>query len=251
MTDWAPAHPHAGILPVRSEVAPAAQVTPGSTLASTVGSVLPIPECDAETLAPFGPLVSRLLVSGSAGGFSLAMTSANGDEGTTTASVSTALALSRSTGENVLLVDANVHHPMLHERFGTSNDCGFCDLIESCSTHAGVTPSVSDASTVAYARRTAQDNLRVLPLGAPKGSPTALLTSHSAHAVVAALSDRFGFVVFDCPPLVSSVEAASLCRLADGVALVVRAGATPREDVLTARARLSGASLLGVVLCGV
>ena len=50
-------------------------------------------------------------------------------EGTTTAVVAAANALSRHLAAGVLLIDSNFYHPSLHDRFHISNGKGFSDLV--------------------------------------------------------------------------------------------------------------------------
>ena len=45
------------------------------------------------------------------------------------------------------------------------------------------------------------------------------------------ITQRFDFVIFDTPPLNAATDAVILATFADGVALLVRAGESNREEV--------------------
>ncbi len=76
------------------------------------------------------------------------------------------------------------------------------------------------------------------------------MTSDASRGCFEFLANRFAFVIIDCPPLLSAVEAGSVCRLGTGIAIVIRAGLTFRDDVRRAQERLQGAPVMGVVLNG-
>lgn len=64
------------------------------------------------------------------------------------------------------------------------------------------------------------------------------------------LRARFGFILLDCPCLRQSSEALALSKLVDGVALVVAAGESRREEIESVQNAFeaAGATLLGLVL---
>jgi Mrp family chromosome partitioning ATPase len=66
--------------------------------------------------------------------------------------------------------------------------------------------------------------------------------------VIDKLVARFDCVIFDAPPTLGLPDAKILSDLCDGILLVVRAHATPQEDVQGALEILDRTRLLGVVL---
>jgi Mrp family chromosome partitioning ATPase len=68
--------------------------------------------------------------------------------------------------------------------------------------------------------------------------------------LLGAARDSFDYIVIDSPPILVVSDGMVLGHDADGVVLCVRAGDTPREEVIRARDRLvrSGSNLLGVLL---
>lgn len=63
------------------------------------------------------------------------------------------------------------------------------------------------------------------------------------------LSERFAFVLLDCPPLNVSEEAMALCASVDGIVIVLEAEKTNYQVVSNLKERIaqSGGSILGVV----
>ena len=45
------------------------------------------------------------------------------------------------------------------------------------------------------------------------------------------ISSRFDFIIFDTPPLMAATDAIILSTLVDGIAVLIRAGETSRDDV--------------------
>jgi capsular exopolysaccharide synthesis family protein len=226
---------------------PVATAAPRVAAVPQVGQV---PALGSELLAQYERLASRVLFAEADDRFMLAVTSALAGEGVTTACVSTGVALAESTNKSVLIVDANLRKPALHDMFQVAQQPGLREMIpyadklgewlDSGRVHLqklGITPTVVP-------------NLFVHPSGAAHDTPTQLMTSDAAGECLDFLRSRFSYVILDCPPLLTAVDAGSLCRLANGTAIVIRAGLTLRDDVRRAQERLQGASVMGVVLNG-
>ena len=94
--------------------------------------------------------------------------------------------------------------------------------------------------------------IAVLPAGPPPADPADLFLGVHAAQAIRALSERFRYVVLDCPPILSFADAMTLPWLVDGVLFVARAGQTKAADVKQAELRLRqvSAPLLGAVLVG-
>lgn len=189
------------------------------------------PSASAASAANYEQVVSRMLFANDEGRFMLAVSSAIGGEGVTTASVGVARALAQSTSKKVVLVDANLRRPALHDIFGVGREPGFSGL--------KLTPLPTKVP-----------NLFVVPSGAAVENPTQLATSPAARKALQGLAEHFDYVIVDCPPLLAGVDAESICRVSSGVVLVIRAGVTPREDVTRAVERIGATPVLGVILTG-
>ena len=172
---------------------------------------------------------------------SLLVTSAREGEGKTSIAANVALSLAQA-GERVVVVDCDLRTPALHERFGISNHLGLSTLLTSPLTTADALQQVQVDGT----------NIAVLPAGPPPPDPADLFLGVHAAQAISALTDRFRYVVLDCPPILSFADAMTLPWLVDGVLFVARADKTKAVDVKRAELRLRqvSAPLLGAVLVG-
>jgi Mrp family chromosome partitioning ATPase len=69
-------------------------------------------------------------------------------------------------------------------------------------------------------------------------------------AFIGSAKSEYAFVVIDSSPLLTLADSRILASLVDGVLMVVKSGATPREQVQQSQSsiRTAGATLIGVVL---
>jgi len=139
----------------------------------------------------------------------------------------------------VILVDADLRRPTLHQVFGLRNE-------------AGLTTIMMDESAMASPpmQATGIEGLSVLTSGPLPPNPAELVGSRRMEDVIAILSQESDQIFFDTPPVVAVTDAAVLSTKVDGVLLVVSAGKTRREHVRTAVQRLEQieARLVGTVL---
>jgi polysaccharide biosynthesis transport protein len=172
---------------------------------------------------------------------SLLVTSAREGEGKTSIAANVALSLAQA-GERVVVVDCDLRTPALHERFGIANEVGLSSLLTSPSTPCDALQQVQVDGT----------KIAVLPAGPPPPDPADLFLGVHAAQAISALTERFRYVVLDCPPILSFADAMTLPWLVDGVLFVARAGKTKAVDVKHAELRLRqvSAPLLGAVLVG-
>ena len=172
---------------------------------------------------------------------SLVMSSAVPAEGKST--VTTFLALAAAAmGLRVLLVDADLRRPRIHETTDLPNVWGLSNVISSeIDVDDVIQPSPLE------------DNLFVLTAGQIPPDPTRLLSSKKMHDLVKRFQEAFDLVIFDTPPLLGLADARLLAAHTDGIVMVVGLGKTDRT-VLTQvlyGLKTSRARVLGVVANGV
>jgi capsular exopolysaccharide synthesis family protein len=155
-------------------------------------------------------------------------------EGKTLTITNLALTLSESYQRRVLLIDADLRHPSVHDAFGFPNRAGLADVLRSGD---GTLPLV-DVSPC----------LSVLTAGHPEPNPMAQLTSDRLHAVVADAAARFDWVLLDTPPVGLLPDAQLIARVCEGVLFVIGAGMTPYSVVQRGIAELGADRIVGVVL---
>ena len=170
------------------------------------------------------------------------VTSASPMEGKTTMVTNLGVALA-GRGRRVLLVDADMRQPRLHEVFQVENHWGLSVML-----HHG--EEISDLDCDGLARRTAIPGLDLLPSGPRSSNVPCLLSSPRASDLFDRLRVCYDAVLVDTPPVLQISDARLLGRFADGVVLVVRAGKTLREAVRSAQERFDqdGTTVLGTVL---
>jgi succinoglycan biosynthesis transport protein ExoP len=169
---------------------------------------------------------------------SLVITSSVQSEGKTTVAANLAIALAQS-GEQVILVDADLRRPQVADLMGLNPQVGLTNVLVG-TTHL-------DDALLAWKEGV---SLRVLTSGEVPPNPSEMLGSHRMKDVLDELLKRASVVVFDSPPLLPVTDAAILSQLTDGALLVARFGKTKR-DALSSSAealRQVGGHVLGVVL---
>lgn len=172
------------------------------------------------------------------------VTSPGPGEGKTTVLSNLAITMAEA-GSRVLIVDADLRRPRLHQIFGVENQRGLSDLILETSP-----------MTVELVRQATQTTrvpgVSLLSSGSPASTMAIgrLFNSNRFPALLLHLRREFDAVLIDTPPMLQFSEARLLGRLTDGVILVVRSGATERESAMASSQRLlqDGIPVLGTVL---
>lgn len=168
----------------------------------------------------------------------LMVTSSGVGEGKSTIASSLAVVFAES-GKSVILVDADLHRPVLHERFSLSNRTGLTTLL--------LNPLEPAESTLLPTRL---PNLRILTAGRSPTDPSALFSSVRFASRLGELTSLCDVLIFDTPPVLAQPEAALIGAHAEVVLLVVDALQT--RGRMTRRAieilHRAGAPLAGAVL---
>lgn len=166
------------------------------------------------------------------------VTSAGAEEGKSTTLSNLAVTIAQS-GKRVILVDADLRRPTLHQTFGLKNSVGLTDMVRDETILAN--PPTQETTV---------PNLRVLTSGQLPPNPAEILGSKRMSEILAALLERADMVLLDAPPVLAVTDAAVLSSKVDGVLLVVSAGKTKRESARKAQAQLEkiNARVIGAVL---
>jgi capsular exopolysaccharide synthesis family protein len=167
----------------------------------------------------------------------VAITSADSGEGKTATATNLGVVMAQ-LGRRVLLVDADLRKPRLHEVFQVSNQKGLVSYL---------TGTAAPEQTVV---RTGVPNLSLVPSGPIPPNPSELLGSERMGEFLKMARERFDLVIVDTPPALAVTDATVLGARVDGVVLCFRAAKVLREDARACRDRLLQAEvkILGTVL---
>jgi len=151
------------------------------------------------------------------------VTSALPQEGKTSVSLNSAMALAQQ-GARVLLIDADLRRPELHSCVGVPSEPGLGELLSyeaSLPFDAAASPKVPD--------------LFFLPAGRLRPNAAEVLGSPRMRRLLNGCRERFDFIVMDTPPVLAVTDAVVLSKSADAVLLVVRSAQTSEQSLLRAR----------------
>lgn len=166
---------------------------------------------------------------------SILVTSSREGEGKSLIAANLAAAYAQD-GKRVLIVDADLHHPVMHQIFPMPLSPGLTEVLQ------GECPAPEAVRTVL------PPGISLLPSGAP--APAELLSSGRMANLLRELSADYDLLLIDSPPALRATDAQALAPLADGVLLVVQSGAIRNKAVRKTKSSLemAGARLLGAVL---
>jgi len=140
---------------------------------------------------------------------SIVISSSMPSEGKSTTSVYLAQSAA-ALGKRVLLVDADLRSPKLHERLHFSNALGLTNLISSNLSFDQVVQ-----------RSPIEPNLSILTSGQLPPDPTRLISSQKMQDLMQLFQEFFDLVIYDTPPLIGMVDAKLLASKTDGIIMVV------------------------------
>ncbi|HEY9909847.1 MAG TPA: polysaccharide biosynthesis tyrosine autokinase [Thermosynechococcaceae cyanobacterium] len=171
---------------------------------------------------------------------SIIISSSMSGEGKSTISVYLAQAAA-ALGNRVLLVDADLRLPKLHQRLEMDNTFGLSTVIaENLEFERVVQKSFLD------------DNLFILTSGQIPPDPTRLLSSKKMQALIERFREAYDLVIYDMPPIVGLADAKLLAPKVDGIVMVVGLDKL-KVSTLTQtmeELRLSAVPLLGIIANG-
>jgi succinoglycan biosynthesis transport protein ExoP len=158
-------------------------------------------------------------------------------EGKSAIAVSLARQSARS-GLKVILVDADLRRPRLHEILGLANQNGVSEVL---------TGRVSPEVAIKHDERSGLD---FLPAGVGVVSPPDLFRTSTMRILLEEMGAYYDLVILDSPPVGAVSDGLTLAGIVDKSLYVIRWEQTPRNVVLAGMRQMfeAGADIAGVVL---
>jgi capsular exopolysaccharide synthesis family protein len=155
-------------------------------------------------------------------------------DGKSTIALGLATSLAQERDLRVLLIEADLRHPVMTERLGLLPSPGLSDWLSG------------NLETVPLLR---VDPLGfvLLPGGSPADKPTELLESEPMRRLLDICGQSFDFTVVDCTPITPVADTVVLQDLLDGFLLVVRSRKTQEETLLGALSHVKEGVIKGVI----
>ncbi|HDR4563340.1 formate--tetrahydrofolate ligase [Bacillus cereus] len=169
----------------------------------------------------------------------IVVTSPRYGEGKSTITVNLAVSIAQK-GEKVLVIDANLRTPTIHEMFGVENTIGLTDILNGTTNLEGVV------------KKTEMESLDVLTSGPVPFNPSEILSSDAMDILIQKAMGRYDIVLFDSSPVLEVTDTSVLADKCEGVLLVIRYNRTVNEDALETKRALSftKSRILGAILNG-
>ncbi|BAY76984.1 lipopolysaccharide biosynthesis protein [Nostoc linckia NIES-25] len=171
---------------------------------------------------------------------SLMVTSALPDEGKSALALGLAMSAAR-LHKRVLLIDANLRDPSLHEQLNLPNEQGLSTLLASDAT-------LPNQISIQY---TGSAYIDILTAGPKPADPANLLSSPRMMQLMAAFEENYDLVLIDASPVLGMVDAMLTASSSRSVVMVASIGIVTRSQLTQATAMLSKLNLIGVVANGV
>ena len=147
---------------------------------------------------------------------SLMIAAAYPKEGVTSAIVNLAKSISNKCRPKVLIIDANLRKPAMHNAFKVANKQGLVDVLEG---RASLEEAVNKVT----------DNLFVLTSGKIDINPSSLLESQKMGVLIEHAKEKYDVVFLDCANLRDAKDAIVLSQHVDSIVFMVEEGRTRRQ----------------------
>ncbi|MCU0565505.1 MAG: polysaccharide biosynthesis tyrosine autokinase [Oculatellaceae cyanobacterium Prado106] len=165
---------------------------------------------------------------------SIAITSSLEGEGKSTLAMAIALSAARLK-QRVLIIDADLRFPSLHEKIKVSNNRGLTSLLRG------------DQDSPVLHRI---NNTDVLTSGPKTDDPLQLLSSAQMRDWMLTFQREYDLVILDCPPVLGMADAIQAASLCSGVVMVGRIDRVSQSELVQAVTAMGELNVIGIVANG-
>ncbi|MEM6845364.1 MAG: polysaccharide biosynthesis tyrosine autokinase [Bacteroidota bacterium] len=144
------------------------------------------------------------------------ITSAKSGEGKTFCALNLATSFA-SAGRKILLIDADLHYPMLAQKLNIGEQPGLSDYLFRAQQQANI---------ISHSQ-----NLDVLTAGTQQKNPSDLLTTAHLPQLLSSLKKEYDLLILDTPPVGMIADYLLLSKCIDYTLLLVRDGFSTKEEV--------------------
>jgi capsular exopolysaccharide synthesis family protein len=188
---------------------------------------------------------------------SILFTSAGLGEGKSTCVTNLAITLAQE-GQRVLLVDADLRRPIVHQRLGLERVPGLADALVGSTSWRSHVQSATDLmigpmGVDRVMSTPGLDNLHILTSGSEVANPNEFLNMNKIKTLVNEMNEEYDLVLFDTPPILPVTDAVAFSSRVDGTILVYQVGRIGRNALKRAKFLLdhAQANVMGIVLTNV
>jgi capsular exopolysaccharide synthesis family protein len=144
--------------------------------------------------------------------------SAMAKEGKTSVAANLAVSLGL-TDKKVVVVDLDFRRPRLHRVFGLTKENGIAEYM------------MGNLSINQIIKPTSYNNVDLVTRGAEIYNPALILVSDKFKALIAALRDKYDFVLLDCAPVLQVSDYIHISKVSDGALFLVAYARTTKAQV--------------------
>jgi len=162
------------------------------------------------------------------------ITSPGKNEGKTVTALNLALTMAQEFQRRVLVVDADLRQPRVHDFLGLAPGPGLVDVLTGTARLEEALIEIPEY------------HLTVLRAGRPYERPAEMLGSGPMRRLIDTLRTQFDRIVIDSAPAMVS-DPGAIAPLVDSLLLVVRASSTTKPAIAHAISSLASPKLLGLV----
>lgn len=167
----------------------------------------------------------------------LLITSSVQQEGKSTVSANLAIVYAQNN-TRVLLIDADMRKPTVHNTFGLKNVMGLSTLM---TKQSNLSQSI---------QKTKVPGLDIITSGTVPPNPSELLDSETFDILLKQFQEMYDLIIFDSPPVLSVTDSQIVAAKVDGIIIVVDKQENNKNNIKNAKDLLTvsdNAKILGLV----
>jgi tyrosine-protein kinase Etk/Wzc len=175
------------------------------------------------------------------GPLTILVTSSGPKEGKSTTASNVAITFA-NMNTKVCLIDLDLRRPTVHSKFDLKKEFGVSDMLIE-----------DDYNLEKYVKKTDINNLDIITSGFIPPNPAELISSPNMDKLLAALKEKYDYIVFDTPPVVAVTDAMILAKKVDMKIIVIRIGKTEKQVFLRTKELFKNVdeAIDGVVVNGI